>query len=94
MKDVSLMLPTGKLLRLPHIIGKPKANPPIAPIIPVSRSTWWKWVKEGKAPKPIKIGSRISVWRDVDVYALVEELRKGKENPSGNGLPKSKAASG
>ena len=48
--------------RLPQIIGDHKRG--IEPIIPVSKSTWWEWVAKGKAPKPIKWGTRTTVWRN------------------------------
>ena len=34
-------LPDTGFLRIRQIVGDPKANPPIAPLIPVSKSTWW-----------------------------------------------------
>jgi len=43
-----------RLLRLKHIIGDDKANPPIKPLIPISKSAWWKGVSEGIYPQPIK----------------------------------------
>lgn len=61
-----------RYLRLPQIIGNPNAKPPIPPIIPVSKSTWWQWVKEGKAPQSIKLGQRVTVWRVEDIIAMVE----------------------
>ncbi len=39
--------------------------------IPVGRSTWWAGVKDGRFPKPVKLGPRITVWRAEDVRALV-----------------------
>jgi hypothetical protein len=33
-------------LRLKHIIGDQKARPPIQPIIPVSKTTWWNGAKQ------------------------------------------------
>ena len=41
----------------------------IAPIIPVGKSTWWQGVREGRYPKPIKIGARATAWR-VEALAL------------------------
>ena len=29
--------------------------------IPVSKSTWWAGVKDGRFPKPLKLGSRVTV---------------------------------
>ena len=35
-----------KFLRLKHILGDSKSNPPIKPIIPVSKSAWWDGIKK------------------------------------------------
>ena len=45
---------------------------PMGPI-PVGRSTWWAGVKDGRFPKPTKLGPRITVWRVEDIRALVEK---------------------
>jgi prophage regulatory protein len=58
-------LPQTGFLRLPSILG------PAGPI-PVSRSTWWAGVKEGRFPKPVKLGPRITAWRVEDIRALIE----------------------
>ncbi|MDD2335328.1 MAG: AlpA family phage regulatory protein [Geobacteraceae bacterium] len=62
------------LLRLKDIVGDRKAVPPIHPIIPISKSSWWAGVKSGRFPRPIKIGPRISAWRVSDIMALVKEM--------------------
>ncbi len=60
-------------LRLRHIIGNSKANPPIPAIIPVSKSTWWAGVKSGRYPQPVRtLGPRITVWRISDIRTLIE----------------------
>ena len=51
-------LPNSGYLGLSQIIGNPKADPPLRPIIPVSRSTWWAGVKDGRLPQPVKLGPR------------------------------------
>ncbi len=66
-------LPETGFIRLPQIIGKPKANPPIPPLIPVSKSTWWEGVRTGRFPKPIKFGARMAVWRVEDIKAFIEK---------------------
>ena len=40
--------------------------------IPVSKSTWWAGVKDGRFPKPMKLGARVTVWRAEDIRALFE----------------------
>lgn len=58
-------LPEMGFLRLPSIIA------PSGPI-PVSKSTWWAGVKDGRFPKPVKLGPRITVWRVQDIRTLIE----------------------
>jgi prophage regulatory protein len=40
--------------------------------IPVSKSTWWAGIKDGRFPKSMKLGARVTVWRAEDVRALFE----------------------
>lgn len=61
-----------RLLRLPQIIGDPNTNPPIPPRIPIGKSNWWKGVREGRYPAPVKLGPRTTAWREADIDALVE----------------------
>ena len=65
-------LPEIGFLRLPQIIGNPKAEPPIPPIIPVKKTCWWDGVRTGRFPKPVHFGPRVTVWRVEDIRALVE----------------------
>lgn len=65
-------LPETGFLRLPQIIGDPKANPPVPAIIPVKKSTWWAGCKSGRFPKPFRFGQRITVWRVEDIRQLIE----------------------
>lgn len=69
-------LPKTGLVRLSQILGDPKANPPIPPIIPVSKSTWWNGVKSGRFPKSIKLGPRTTAWRADDIWKIID----GKAN--------------
>jgi len=63
------------LLRLLDIIGDPKADPPTKPIIPVSKSTWWAGVREGRFPKPVKLGPNSTAWRVRDIKAFLDSLQ-------------------
>lgn len=44
----------------------------IAGLIPMSQSAWWKGIKTGRYPKPMKIGDRAVAWRVEDIRALIE----------------------
>ena len=65
-----IYLPETGFLRLNQIVGNPKTNTP--PIIPVSKTTWWAGVKEGRFPKSIKLGPHTTVWRIEDIRRLIE----------------------
>lgn len=41
----------------------------LANYAPVHRATWWRWIKAGRAPKPIKLGGGVSAWRLSDIQA-------------------------
>jgi hypothetical protein len=70
-------LPETGFVRLPDIIGNAKADPPIKPVYPVSRSTWWEGVRSGLYPQPVKLGPRITAWRVEDIRALIERHSRG-----------------
>ena len=57
----------NSLLRLPQVLA----------LIPVSRSAWWSGCKNGRYPKPVKIGPRTSAWRAGDIAALLEQISRG-----------------
>ena len=64
-------------LRLNQIVGS-KTTPAI---IPISKSSWWAGVKEGRFPQPVKLGKRTTVWRMSDIRLLIakesqNELKK------------------
>ena len=40
--------------------------------IPVSKSTWWAGIKDGRFPKPVKLGPRITAWRVEDIRAMID----------------------
>lgn len=43
-------------------------------VIPVSKTTWWEGVKSGRYPKPVKLGTRMTAWRALDIRQLIAEL--------------------
>ncbi|WP_417514814.1 helix-turn-helix transcriptional regulator [Minwuia sp.] len=67
-------LPETGYLRIRQIIGDPKSDPPVPPIVPVSKSTWWDGVKTGRFPAPVKLGPRITAWRVEDIRELLRRL--------------------
>lgn len=61
------------LLRLSSIIG------PNGPI-PVSKSTWWEGVRDGRFPQPVKISKKITAWRASDIAKLIETFESGSSS--------------
>lgn len=69
MKDNhTIPLPDTGYLRLPEVLRR----------YPVSRSTWWAGVRDGRFPKPVKLSARCTAWRAEDIRALIEAAA-GKE---------------
>lgn len=61
-----------RYLRLKQIIGDRRSTPPIPALIPVSRTTWYEGIKQGRFPQPVRsLGTRIAVWRAADIDALL-----------------------
>ena len=53
-----------QLLRLPQVLS----------IVPVSRATWWKGIKEGRFPPGIKLAPKTTVWRKSAIDKLLASL--------------------
>ncbi len=55
--------------------GCSRANT-LAKALDVAPSTIWKWQSEGKLPKPMKLSNNITLWRNADVLAFLNEKAK------------------
>lgn len=53
--------PRERLLRINQVLER----------FPVSRSTWWAGVKDGRYPKGIKLSPRTTAWRESEVDHLI-----------------------
>jgi prophage regulatory protein len=47
-------------------------------LLPVSKNTIWRWVREGKFPAPIKLGIRTTVWDSEAVELFIEKQGAAK----------------
>jgi prophage regulatory protein len=63
---------TPQYLRVSDIVRNRKTKDP--GILPISPSTWWSWVKAGKAPKPVKLSPGVTVWNKEMVLAFAATL--------------------
>lgn len=59
------VLPETGYLRLPQVLA----------VFPVSRSTWWAGVRDGRYPKPVQLGTRCTAWPVESIRALIESTR-------------------
>ncbi len=69
-------LENESLLRLPQVLK----------IIPISKSAWWQGCKDGRYPKPIKLGPRTTVWKASDISAFMRELSRSSVQNESNGV--------
>jgi len=42
-------------------------------ILPVSPATIWRWVADGKFPKPFKLGASVTAWYSADIEAFIAQ---------------------
>ncbi len=57
------ILPETGFVRLPEVLK----------VFPVSKSTWWAGVKDGRFPQGVKLSEKITAWRVEDIRTLIEE---------------------
>lgn len=60
----TLSIEASRLIRLPQVLK----------LVPVARSTIYEWCKNGRFPKPIKLGERTSCWH---LESVLDFLKKG-----------------
>ncbi len=68
---MSIQLPEEGFLRLKQIIGDRTATPPIPGVFPVGRSSWWRGVREGRYPQPVRLAARTVAWEASAIRALI-----------------------
>lgn len=76
--DTTAAVPKDRTSTIPTYDDLPRTgflrDKQIYPFFAIGRSTWWKWVRDGKAPPGIKLSSRTTVWRAEDIRSLLNEL--------------------
>lgn len=55
------------LMRLPEVLA----------MVSVSRSSWWSGIRDGRYPRPVRIGARSVAWRCADIRKLIESAGEG-----------------
>lgn len=49
-------------------------------LIPISESSWYSGIKNGRFPQPVKLGPRTTAYRAEDIRKLIDEL--GVQSPA------------
>ncbi len=65
-------LPDTAWIRQSQLVRDPKRPTRPTPL-PISPATFWRWIREGKFPKPTRLGERVTAWRVGDVRAWIKE---------------------
>ncbi len=63
------------------IISKPEQLPldgmsrfsQLKKFLPVSREKWRQLVRDGKAPRPVKLGIRCTMWRNAELHEFLAD---------------------
>lgn len=53
--------------------------------VPISKSTLWRRVQVGSFPEPVKLSTRITVWRAEDLRRWIEATAVSAAPPEGGG---------
>lgn len=68
---VFLALEELRLLRLSDVLK----------LMPIKRATWWKGIRDGVFPRPVKFGPRVSYWRVCDIRKVLMKMNDGTLKP-------------
>ncbi|WOH37682.1 AlpA family phage regulatory protein [Thalassotalea fonticola] len=75
---VTNQLPNYGYLRITQILGDQNAIPPIPAIFPIGKSSWWLGIKQGRYPKPVKLGPNTTAWKVEDIKRLIDNINANK----------------
>lgn len=69
-------IPEAGFSRLSEIIGHPKKGEP--GYFPMSASTWWRGVREGRYPKGVKLSPGTTAWHNPELRKLSDDIAAGR----------------
>jgi prophage regulatory protein len=52
-----------RFIRLPEVVRR----------VGISRSSVWLWVRQGRFPRPVRVGPRVTCWRESEVDRWIAE---------------------
>lgn len=67
--------------KIPYLLpqGMSRAKD-LLPFLPFGITSLWNYTKAGKFPKPIKISSTVTAWRNADVIAWLENQQAANDD--------------
>jgi prophage regulatory protein len=69
-------IPESGFSRLKDIVGNPRAGK--EGYFPISAATWWRGVREGRYPKPVKLSARTTAWENAKLRQLETDMALGR----------------
>jgi predicted DNA-binding transcriptional regulator AlpA len=65
----SNQLPETGFVRLPQILA----------VLPIGKSTFWRWVANGKVSRGVKLGPRTTAWKVEEIRQLMDSFNDNSE---------------
>lgn len=62
MEETTRQIQSDRFLRLAQIVPH---------YLPISKATFWAWVKAGKLPSGVMLGPRTHVWKESDILKII-----------------------
>ncbi|MEO8008397.1 MAG: AlpA family phage regulatory protein [Betaproteobacteria bacterium] len=56
--------------------------PAILAVFPVSKTTWYAGMAEGRYPQSVKISGKATAWRAEDIRGLIERTGSSRARPA------------
>lgn len=69
-KNMAPILPPEGFVRLPVVLQ----------VLGIGKTSFWQGIKEGRYPKPVKLGIRVAAWRVEDIRGLIASFAAGDED--------------
>lgn len=70
MRNHSPVLPPEGFVRLPVVLQ----------VLGIGKTSLWTGIREGRYPRPVKLGPRTAAWRVEDIRALIASLGCADQN--------------
>lgn len=72
---------SARYYRLAEVIGNPRAEPPIVGKCPMSETTWFKGVREGRFPKGTHLSANVVRYHGAKLNAALMMLESDGASP-------------